>query len=153
MQGSLSKRVLIGIIAAVLSVVVFHQGVVWGITQAGLAKLEPWSMKAVAPYGVPTILNSMFWGGLWGALFGAIVHTLPGGALWLRGLIYGLGVLVVSNWILLPLIKGSVFGLPNQVYFSGGVPLRMMIGAMILGGFGIGLGLLYGALGGRSARV
>ena len=29
---------------------------------------------------------------------------------WLKGLIFGLFIVVVSNWILLPLIKGQMFG-------------------------------------------
>ena len=66
--------------------------------------------------------------------------------MWLKGLIYGLCILVVSNWFLLPLIKGKIFGQANQVVFAGGNPKRMLIGILILGAFGTALGFIYGLL-------
>ena len=100
--------------------------------------------------GLPTIINSIFWGGLWGVVFAAVWPKLPGGAMWLRGLIFGLLVAVVSNWTLLPFIKGTLLKLPNQVYFSGFDPMRMAAVLLILGGFGLTLGLVYGLLRNRS---
>ena len=44
---------------------------------------------------------------------------IPGGMAWLKGLIFGLGIVLVSNWIVLPLIKGLISGQPNQVLFGG----------------------------------
>ena len=58
-------------------------------------------------------------------------------------------IVVVSNWILLPLIKGQVFGQANQVLFNGWDPQRMLAVAVIIGGFGLGLGIIYGLIGPR----
>jgi hypothetical protein len=55
-------------------------------------------MKGVPPFGVPTVINGMFWGGLWGALFALIWERLPGSFLWVKGAVYGMIVVVVSNW-------------------------------------------------------
>ena len=47
-----------------------------------------------------------------------------------------------SNWLLLPLIKGAL-GVPNQLLFAGGDPKRLLAGVLILGAFGIALGIFY----------
>ena len=60
------------------------------------------------------------------------------------GSIFGLFIVVVSNWILLPLITGQVFGQPNQVLFGGWNTTRMWVVACIVGGFG--LGIIYGLI-------
>lgn len=151
MQGSLGRNTIIGFIAGVIAVVTVHQGIVYLLNQQGIIPVKPWNMAGVPPWGVPTIINNIFWGGLWGALFSLIHDKLPGGALWLKGLIYGLIIVVLSNWILLPFIKGQIFGLPNQVFFAGGVPMRLLAGALILGGFGTALGILYGLLNSRKS--
>jgi hypothetical protein len=104
---------------------------------------------AIPPWGVPRLVNNIFWGGLWGALFGLVYAWIPGGMAWLKGLIFGLLIVVVSNWILLPLIKGQVFGQANQVLFGGWNTTRMWIVAVIVGGFGLGLGIIYGLIGPR----
>ncbi len=142
-QGSAVRNLVVGFIAAAIAVVTIHQLTVLGLTQAGLIKGEAWSMKPVPPYAIPAIANNIFWGGLWGALFGLVWDKLPGGAMWLRGLIYGLCVVVVSNWIFLPLIKGKIFGIANQPLFAGGDPKRLLAGAIILGLFGAATAVFY----------
>jgi hypothetical protein len=61
-------------------------------------------------------------------------------------LIFGLLIVLISNWTLLPFIKGQVFGQPNQVYFSNFNPTRMTAVILIVGGFGLGLGIIYGLI-------
>lgn len=155
-------RIVIGFVAGALAVLVFHQPIIWALVQGGvlpptsrvynmgpLATALPPVAEAFKSFGFggwPILFNSMFWGGLWGALFGAIHHRLPGGPLILKGIIYGLIVVVVSNWILLPLIRGMLLGMPNNPFFAGFVPQRLMAGALIQAGFGAGLGLIYGLL-------
>ena len=146
MQDSMAKNIVLGFVAAAIAVLVAHQGIIYLLTQLQVIKGTPWSMVGVKPYGVPAIVNSMFWGGLWGALFAVIQDKLPGGMMWLKGLIYGWLIVIFSNWLLLPLIKGSVFGEKNQVLFAGGDVQRLMAGAIILGGFGLATGLIYGLL-------
>lgn len=130
--------------------VIVHQGIIYLLTTAGLVKGTPWSLAPVAPFGVPQIVNSIFWGGLWGALYGVIHDMLPGGSDWLKGLIYGLAIVVVSNWIAIPLIKGILLGQKDQAFFAGFDPSRMLAGVLILGGFGIATALIYRMLVERS---
>ena len=150
MQGTLGRMVL-GFIAAAISVLIVHQGIVYGLTATGYlpGPNRAWSMTAtIPPYGVPYLVNTVFWGGLWGVLFALIHRWLPGGWMWLKGLIFGLLIVLISNWTLLPLIKGQVFGVtrPPQVLFSGYDPMRMLIVVLIVGGFGLGLGIIYGLI-------
>jgi hypothetical protein len=145
MQGTIGRMVL-GFIAAAIAVLIVHEGVIYLLTQGGLIRGAAWGMQPIPPWGVPRLINNVFWGGLWGVLFALIYEGLPGGAAWLKGLIYGLFIVVVSNWILLPLIKGQVFGQPNQVLFGGWDPRRMAAAAIIVGAFGLALGVLYGLM-------
>ncbi len=142
----------IGFVAAAIAVVTVHQSIIYGLASAKIlpASARAWSMAAVPPYGVPKIVNDIFWGGLWGALFAAIWPKLPGGAMWLRGLIFGLLIALFSSWTLLPFIKGTIFKLPNQTYFAGFDPTRMIATLVIVGGFGLATGLIYSVLRGRS---
>lgn len=144
MRSSGILNLALGFIAAAIAVVTVHQAIVFGLTAAGYLKAESWSLKPMGPFGVPTIVNSMFWGGLWGILFAAIWHVLPSNIMWIKGLIFGLLITLLSNWIFLPLIRGKIFNVPNQVLFAGGDPQRMLITALIVGGFGAALGLIYG---------
>lgn len=154
MDATLSRNPLLGFIAAAIAVVIVHQGIIYLLANHfGLlpATTKAWNMAGVPPWGVPTILNAIFWGGLWGALFALIHDKLPGGAMWLKGLIYGLIITVISNFTLLPLIRRAL-GVTNQAQtalFAGGDPQRMLAIALILGGFGLALGIIYGLLASR----
>ena len=161
-------RLVIGFIAAMLAVLVFHQPMILLLSKIGLlpATAQVYNMAALpnAPAviantlkgfglaGWPVLFNQLFWGGLWGALFGAIHHRIPGGLMLIKGLIFGLLILVFSNWLLLPFIRSTVQGLPNQTYFAnafggGGFDyMKMLPGLCIQGAFGIGTGLFYGLM-------
>lgn len=148
MRDSSFRNIIIGFIAAAIAVITVHQAIVYAVTMLGLlpATTVAWNTKPYGPLNVPTIVNSMFWGGLWGALFGLISDKLPGGTLWLKGLIYGLLITLVSNFTLLPLIRKAL-GVTNPALtamFAGGDPNRMLAVALILAGFGTTLGVLYG---------
>ena len=145
MEGILG-RIALGFIAAAISVFVVHEAIIYGLAQAGLIRGTPWGMQPIPPWGVPRLINNMFWGGLWGALFALVYDRVPGGTPWLKGLLYGLFIVVVSNWTLLPLIKGQVFGQPGQAMFAGLDPRRMLTTIVIVGGFGVALGVTYGLL-------
>ena len=146
MQGIVG-RIVLGFIAAAISVLIVHEGVIYLLNTYGFIPTRGWAMSpAIPPWGVPRLVNNVFWGGLWGVLFALVYDWIPGGMAWLKGLIFGLFIVVVSNWILLPLIKGQMFGVPNQVLFGGWNPTRMWIVACIVGAFGLGLGIVYGLI-------
>jgi hypothetical protein len=151
MQGS-TGRIVLGFIAAAITVLIVHESIIYLLFMAGYLPNVAWSMTPrIAPFGVPRLVNTVFWGGLWGALFALVYNWIPGAAAWLKGLIFGLFIVVVSNWTLLPLVKGGVFGQPNQVLFADWNPQRMLITIAIVGGFGLGLGIVYGLIRPRTA--
>jgi hypothetical protein len=150
-SGGSAQSLLLGFVAAAIAVVTVHQAIVYLLAANKLlpATSVAWSMRPVAPWGVPQLVNGMFWGGLWGALFAAVWPRLPGGAMWLRGLVFGLLVAILSNWMLVPFVKGTLFKVPNQVFFGGFDPARMLPTLAIMLGFGATLGLVFGLLRGR----
>ena len=134
-----AKDLLIGFLAAAIAVVVAHQVIVFILNQAGIWPAKPWSMAPTGPYQIPTIVNSIFWGGLWGVVY-AIVHPyLPGNETWLKGLIFGLLIAVLSNFTLLALVKG-------QPLFMGMDGKKIAVVVTILAGFGTATALLYDRL-------
>lgn len=151
MQGTVG-RIVLGFIAAVIAVLIVHQTIVYVLGMYGMSRSVPWSMRPLG-YGwfpwIPTIVNVAFWGGMWGILFALIYNWLPGGMSWLKGLIFGLLIVLVSNWTLLPLIRQYVFNYPPQPLFSGLNPTGMLAVVLIVGGFGLGLGIIYGLIGPR----
>jgi hypothetical protein len=148
MSGTFGRAVL-GFVAGAISVITFHQSVVYLLRMSGLGRGAPWNMEPIG-YGVapwlPLLGNSIFWGGLWGVVFALIYGWLPGGWSWLKGLLFGVMVVILSNWIFLPLIRQHVFSYPPQALFAGfngSNPMVLLPGFLILAGFGLGLGIIY----------
>ena len=134
---STPMRLLTGFVAAVLSVLIFHQGM-WGLLHvldmAGYQMPAPYPMRAIPPWNVPAIVNLCFWGGLYGAVFGLLAprFTLP---MWMCGLITGL-IAVLVGFFVVPAIKGLPMG--------GGYALNDWVRSILINGtFGIGLGIIY----------
>jgi len=144
-------RIVLGFIAAAISVLVVHQTIVYLLGASGMIKTVPWNLGPLG-YGpfpwVPVLVNGMFWGGLWGVLFALIYDWLPGGSSWLKGLVFGVLIVILSNWTFRPLIYRYVFNYPpadSQLFagFDGSNPMVLMPGLLILSGFGLGLGIFY----------
>lgn len=151
MQGTLG-RIVLGFLAAAISVLVVHQGIVYVLGMSGMTRGVPWNLQPIK-YGplpwLPLLANSVFWGGLWGVVFALVYDRLPGGMAWLKGLIFGILVVIFSNWIFLPLIRQYAFNYPPQPLFAGfngSNPMVLLPGFLILAGFGLGLGIIYGLL-------
>ena len=130
------RYVVMGFIAAAIAVVLVHQSIVFLLNTAGIWDKAPWSTAPTGPWGVPSILNSIFWGGLWGAVLALAFNTLPGTATWLKGLFFGWMIFLVSNCVVLPLIKG-------QPLFYSFDPAKLLSVFLILSGFGIATALIY----------
>lgn len=141
MTRTLSLRALaVGFLAGALAVPIFHQVMVLILHLAGQVPNFPWQMRPVGPFNVPTLVNQMFWGGMWGLLFAAVAEALPGRALWLKGVAFGLlGPWLLGNGVLVPLMKGGPL-------LFGFAPQRMIVGALIGAAFGLGVALIYAAL-------
>src|SRR6202012_6016741 len=63
MEKSLNRAIL-GFVAAVISVLVFHQGM-WELLHLFGIMPRPYPTDGVPPFGVPRIVNPCFWGGMW----------------------------------------------------------------------------------------
>jgi hypothetical protein len=145
MAGILARAAL-GFLAGAVAVITAHEAITYGLSQVVLTGRTGWDMQPVPPWGVPRVLNSMFWGGLWGVLFALAYDWLPGGTAWLKGLICGLVVAVAGSWTLVPLIKGHLFGQADQVLFGGLDLQRMLVTIVVVGGFGLALGVIHDLL-------
>ena len=68
MNTSPPLRALLGFIAAAISVVLFHQGMVavlHTLNLPGIPVGAPFPMQPTKPFGVPQTASLMFWGGLY----------------------------------------------------------------------------------------
>jgi hypothetical protein len=149
-------RILLGFIAGVVAVLLVHQPVVYALqgqqmlpptirayNMGPLATALPAvadAFKSLGFAGWPILFNSMFWGGLWGALFAAVHPYIPGRYLLVKGFLFGMMILIVSNWIALPLIRGQAL---FANFLSDYNPRRLLPGFLIESGFGLGLGAFY----------
>jgi hypothetical protein len=152
-------RAITGFLAGALAVLLFHQGTYFALVKLGVPlQGSPWNMAPLpAAFGMPALLNQMFWGGLWGVLFSALYHMLPTRMGWVKGVLFGLLFpMLLGSWIIVPLIKGgplfaNVMSDMNWMRLRPGILLNGI-------GLGLGLGLLYPLLaraiggGGSTAR-
>ena len=133
-SGSAGRTALLGFLAAVLSVLVFHQGTVWLLYTLGYVSNGPYAMRPIPPLGVPQIVSQLFWGGLWGIVIALVLRATRWPAL-LTGFLIGVfGVALVAVAVV-PAIKG----LPT---FAGGDPLGVLRVCLIGGAFGWGTALI-----------
>ena len=145
-MASLPKRIGLGFIMAVISVLIFHQGT-WALLHVlnlpGLGMPAPFPTDPVPPLGVPRIVSLCFWGGLWGALFGAVWRG-PRATYWWGGLLLGIAAALTGLFIV-PAIKGLPVG--------GGWVLNNWIRSLLINGvWGLGVGLLFTAYTGAAAH-
>ena len=145
MQGAVG-RIVLGFIAAVVSVLIVHQVIVYALGMYGLTRSVPWSMRPLG-YGwfpwVPTIVNSAFWGGLWGILAAFVVPRLPGALSGVLGWVLFAAIIVtLVNWFVVLPIKGAPMG--------GGFRMPGVVVVPIVYGFW-GLGMWLIARGARTA--
>ena len=101
------RDLVLGCIAGALAAVAFHQVMVFLLSQVGLIQSQVYAMRGVPPFGVPTIVNQMFWGGLWGLLFAAIADRLPSWPLPLLGVTFGVLGPVLASWFVVAPLKGT----------------------------------------------
>ena len=133
------KNAALGFVAAAISVIFVHQTTILLLNLAGLTDRTPWSLAPVPPWGVPTLLNAIFWGGLWGTLLALVWRHLPGRTAAIKGLLYGWMIYLVSNCLILPLIKG-------QPLFYGFDSNRLLTVFVVLSGFATATALVYDRL-------
>ncbi|GAA5266211.1 hypothetical protein ACOSOMT5_P2638 [Acidiphilium sp. MT5] len=127
-------RMMLGFVAAVLSVLTFHQGM-WAVLHGAGMMPPAYQLTKVPPLGVPLLVDLCFWGGVWGAGFGLILSSVTGRSpLWVLGLALGVAAALVGMFVV-PTLKGHApSGLPPL-----GVWERSLL---INGSWGLGVGII-----------
>lgn len=127
-----------GFLAAAVSVLTFHQGMVGLLYVLGQIPAPPYSFAAVGPLAVPRVLDLCFWGGLYGLLFGLALPRLSRAPLWLMGLVLGL-IAAMVGWFVVAPLRGQPI--------AGGWSAPGMMRSVLINGFwGLGVGLILGFL-------
>jgi hypothetical protein len=134
------RRAVLGFVAGVIALLVFHQGA-WAILHIAGLMPPPFPMAPTAPWGVPATLSFCFWAGLWGAAYGLVLPKLqmPG---WLSGVILGV-IATLVLWFV-------VFPLKGRPVASGWAVESMLVVLVIQLVWGAGVGLVLPLL---TARV
>jgi hypothetical protein len=131
---------LIGFVAGVLAVAVFHQLAVLAFGSFGLSEGTFYSFRPTVPFGVPRVMSQMFWGGVWGVGFAALFERRPAECpLAIVGFVYGFLGPVLFGWTVVAALRG-------QQLFDGLSPVRMLASMLVNGSFGIGLALIFAGL-------
>jgi hypothetical protein len=126
------KRAVLGFVAGVISVLVFHQGA-WALFHVFGLMPPPYPMGPVPPWSVPLTISFCFWGGLYGLVYGLLLPklTMPP---WLSGLVLGV-IAALVLWFVVAPIKGRPLA-------NGWVPRTMLVILAIHAIWGIGVGLI-----------
>lgn len=133
------QRIAIGFLAAVLSVLVFHQGMILLLRETGLFGVSRtsivWNLAAnPRAFGLPTLVNQCFWGGLYGAAFGLLAGRVRLGNLPLA-LITGAATTMVGFFIV-----AALRGTP----IAGGWQLMAWLRGLSIGlSFGLGIWVFH----------
>lgn len=141
----LPQRLLIGFLCAVLSVLTFHQGMLLLLRELGLFGIPPtalvWNLQpASRAFGLPSLVNLCFWGGLYGVAYGWLAPRFTWPA-WASGLATGVAASLVGFFI--------VSALRGQPIGGGWQAMAWVRSLAINGTFGIGLGLIWAGVTGR----
>ncbi|QCK88430.1 hypothetical protein E8L99_23055 [Phreatobacter aquaticus] len=135
-------RLLLGFIAGALSVLIFHQPTIYGLTQLGLINGNIYQMGAVGPLGIPQIANQCFWGGLWGMLFVLLWDRQGWGT---RGSLFGMVFGLFAGLILWGALQGAVGDLKAVAV---ALPFGLVLAALlILIGPEVLFGMVFGIMG------
>ncbi|MEA2779305.1 MAG: hypothetical protein QOK29_849 [Rhodospirillaceae bacterium] len=144
MQNQLLQKIVLGFIAGVIGVLLFHQIILLVAYNLGLVPFAPYSVTATAPFGVPQFVSTAFWGGLWGIVLVLVVTRVKGGnQLWAAILFGAVLPPLVAALVVTPLKGGDM-----AAWLSPG---RIAMALVINGAWGLGTWLFF-RLGRHSLR-
>ena len=138
------RILILGFLAGAIAVPIFHQLAVFALHSAGYVPNPPFRTNPVPPFGVPTILNQTFWGGMWGLLFGAIMMARPRLSAPVVGVAVGILGAALAGLTWIALLRGQAMPITELN--------RWWRPAVINGSWGLGMGVIFAALRGRGAR-
>ena len=127
------KKWLLAFLAGFVATLVFHQPVLWLLHLAGVTPRTPYVMRAVPPFGVPSVISLAFWGGVWGIIMIAAIAKAR--AFYLVAAIFG-AVLptLVAAFVIAPLRHMPMPGNPAKL---------LAVGLIINAAWGLGTAVLY----------
>jgi len=133
-DASLARWLVCGFLCGAIAVLVFHQAALGILHQLGAAQQAPFSRVHTAPWGVPQIWSSAFWGGLWGIALAASLRRLDGPALVASSTIFGAILPTLVAWFVVAPLRGKPMA-------AGFVPAAMMVGPIVNAAWGLGTGI------------
>lgn len=122
-------------IAGFLSVLTFHQGLLWLLDFQGLIDAAVWNMAPVPPFGVPKVLSAALFGGLWGILLWLLIRNALAAGYYVGALLLGAVFPSLVALTLVPWLKGQA---PDAIVESWTLP-RVGIALAVNGAWGLGL--------------
>lgn len=119
-SGISLKLLLLGFVAGFLAVPLGHQimGFIYYLTIPG--RNMPWNM-APNPnaFGLPSIVNLSFWGGVWGILWALVQTFIPRGWMyWILAILFGGICATAFSAYGVTAIKGLPLGSPSWIGFG-----------------------------------
>ncbi len=138
--GLSAKLLILGFVAGFLAVPLGHQVMAYIHFLIGWRPTIPWDMApnpraAFQAFGLPSLINLSFWGGVWGVLWALIDPKVPRGWLyWVVAIVFGgLCATAVSAYVV-PALKGQPLG-------SIG-----LVGLMLNGAWGLVMAIIFDLL-------
>jgi hypothetical protein len=141
----LSRWLVVGFLAGVVGVLVFHQGVLAMLHSFGVTQSAAFSMKAAPPWGVPQVWSLAFWGGLWGMALAWSLRRWDGPALIAMATLFGAIFPTLVAWFVAAPLKGAPIA-------AGFVPAAMAVGVIVNAAWGLGTGAGLNLFGRPHAR-
>lgn len=138
---TVAKLLILGFIAGALATLLFHQSAWSLLNHAGIIPSDrpAWPMDPIPPWGIPSTISKMFWGGLWGGVLALFLTRIEGAAYWLTWIVVGaLAPSLVAIYVV-PLIKGMAVD---------ALWPRIAVAATVNGAWGLGSAIflrLFGA--------
>jgi len=122
-------------IAGFLSTLVFHQGLLALLHDAGLSSRAAFAAAPTWPLHLPAFVSLASWGGVWALALARLVRRFPPGAYWAAWVVLGALLPSVIAWFVVFPLKG--LPLPN----SEVVKLSLLLN----GAWGLGAALILRA--------
>lgn len=136
-SGITIKLLVLGFVAGFIAVPLGHQVMAYIHYLIGWRPTIPWDMgpnerAAFKAFGIPSVINLSFWGGVWGVLWALIEPYVPKGWLyWVIAIAFGAVCATAVSAYVVPTIKG----LPTGSISS--------IGLMLNGAWGLAAAFFY----------
>ena len=103
LAGSVGLAFLAGFVA----VLIFHQGMLGLLHALGVTPGAPFNLGRTAPFGIPEVVSSAFWGGIWAVALSLVLRRLSGPPYWLAAIVFGALVLTAVAWFVVQPLKGQ----------------------------------------------